>query len=196
MGFHSDDLENFYMCLFSLSLAGKTNEWLKSHPNQSLTNSKDVEEKFVQIFFPISRYIKVKFEISMFRQGADESFCETWERFKMLLKKCPNNGFEGIAQLSIYLNGLISDTKMVLDATVGGTMMALDEEQVKRIVDALASINYQTQHDRKGIQKKRLLEFQMHSCIGHHLLKRIKRPSSSKQGRCILSQLPDLPERS
>ena len=102
MGFHSDDLENVYMRLFSFSLARKVKEWLNLYPNQSFTSWNDVEEKFLQIFFPISRYIKDKFEISMFRQGAEESFSETWDRFKMMLRKCPNHGFEDIAQLSIF----------------------------------------------------------------------------------------------
>ena len=31
-------------------------------------------------------------------------FCDTWKRFKMMLRKCPNHGFEDIAQLSIFLN--------------------------------------------------------------------------------------------
>jgi len=87
MSFQSDDLENVYMRLFSLSLAGKANDWLISLPNQSLTSWKDVEKKFMQRFFPISCYIKAKSEIYVFRKGADESFCETWERFKMILKK-------------------------------------------------------------------------------------------------------------
>jgi len=34
----------------------------------------------------------------MFRQGENESFYETWERFQMMLRKCPNHGFEDIAQ--------------------------------------------------------------------------------------------------
>jgi len=77
MSFESGDLENVYMHLFSLSLARKAKEWLKTLPNQSLTSWENVEEKFMQRFFPISRYIKAKFEISVFRQGADESLCET-----------------------------------------------------------------------------------------------------------------------
>jgi len=31
----------------------------------------------MQRFFPISRYIKAKYDISMFIQGAYEAFCET-----------------------------------------------------------------------------------------------------------------------
>jgi len=67
----------------------------------------------MQRYFPIFRYIKAKYEIFMFKQGADESFCETWEWFKMMLRKCPHHGFEDIAQLSIFHNGLRSDTKML-----------------------------------------------------------------------------------
>jgi len=56
----------------------------------------------------------------------------------MILRKCPNHGFEDIAQLSIFLTGLRSDTKMLLDAATSGTMMVLEVEQVARIIDALA----------------------------------------------------------
>jgi len=135
------------MRLFPFSLARKANEW---HPNQSLTRWKDVEEILLQRFFPISRYIKAKSKIYMLRQGAEESFCETWERFKRMLRKCPNHGFEDIAQLSIFINDLRSDTKMLLDA---------DADQATRIIEALATTNYQAQHDRQGHQKRGILEF-------------------------------------
>ena len=158
MGFQSGDLENVYMRLFSLSLAGKAKDWLRSLPNQSLTSWKEVEEKNLQRFFPISHYIKAKSKIFVFRQGADESFCETWEKFKMILRKCPNHGFEDIAQLSIFLTGLRSDIKMLLDVAAGGTMMALDVEQATRIIVALVSTDYQAQHDRQNTQKEGSLE--------------------------------------
>jgi len=158
MDFQSGDLENVYMHLFSLSLAGKAKDWLRSLPNQSLTSWNDVEEKFLQRFFPISRYIKAKSEIFVFRQGEDKSFCETRERFKMILRKCLNHGFEDIAQLSIFLTGLRSDTKMLVDAAAGNTMMAFDVEQATRIIAALASIDYQSQHDTQNTHKEGLLE--------------------------------------
>jgi len=126
---------NMSICVYFLfSLAGKAKEWLKSHPSQSLTSWKDVEDKFLQRFFPISRYVITKFEISMFRQGADESIYEMWERFKMMLRKCSNHGFEDISQLSIFHNGLMYDTKMFADAAVGGTMIAIDEKKQQRLL--------------------------------------------------------------
>ena len=68
MGFQSVDIEIVYMRLFPFSLAGNAKDWLRSLPNQSLTNWKDVEEKFMQRFFTIFRYIKAKSEISVLRQ--------------------------------------------------------------------------------------------------------------------------------
>jgi len=67
-------------------------------------------------------------------------------------------GFEEIAQLNIFDNGLRSDTKMILDAAVGGTMMEVDVEQENRIIDALASTDYQAQYDRQSVQKKGVFE--------------------------------------
>ena len=43
MDFQSGDLENVNMRLFSLSLAGKAKDWLRSLPNQSVTSWKNVE---------------------------------------------------------------------------------------------------------------------------------------------------------
>jgi len=117
-----------------------------------------VEEIFLQRFFPISRYINAKSEISMFRQGVEESFCETSERFKRMLRKCPNHGFEDIAQLSIFINGLRSNTKMLLDAAAGGTMMVPDANQAMRIIEVLATTDYQAQHDRQNHKKRGVLE--------------------------------------
>jgi len=42
MGFEERDKESVYLRFFPFSLAGKEKEWLKSHPNQSLTRWNDV----------------------------------------------------------------------------------------------------------------------------------------------------------
>jgi len=75
-----------------------------------------------------------------------------------MLRKFLNHGFEDIAQLSIFHYDIRYDTKMLLDAATGGTMRVVDVEQATKIIDALASIDYQNQHDKQGIQKKGLLE--------------------------------------
>jgi len=103
----------------------------------------------------MSRYIKAKSDISTFRQGNDEAFCDAWERFEIMLRRCLNHGFEDIAQLTIFHNGLRPDTKMILDVATNGTMMAVDVEQATRIIKALTSIDYKAQHDRHNAQPKK-----------------------------------------
>ena len=114
-----------------------------------------MKEKFLSRFFPLSMYIKAKYDISTFRQGPDEAFCEAWERFKVMLRRYRNHGFEDISQVNILHNGLKPDTKMILDAAVGGTMMAVDAELATRIIEALASNGYQARHDKQTIQPKK-----------------------------------------
>jgi len=75
-----------------------------------------------------------------------------------MLRKCPNHGFEDITELSIFLNGLKSNTKMLLDAAAGDTMMVVDVDQATIIIEALATIDYQAHHDKQGHQKRGLLE--------------------------------------
>jgi len=74
----------------------------------------------------------------MFRQGSNEAFYETWETFKVKLRKYLNHGFKDIAKLNIFHNGLRSNTKMLLDVAIGDTMMVVDVEQVTKIIDALS----------------------------------------------------------
>jgi len=82
-----------------------------------------------------------------------------------MLKRFPNHGFEDISQFNIFHNGLRPDTKMILDALAGGTIMIVDAEQVTRIINALASTNYEAQYDRHTMQKKGLLDLSTSDAI-------------------------------
>jgi len=94
MGASDEDVEVVYLRAFSFSLAGKEKTWLQSHPNKSLNTLEEVEEKFIARFFPPSRFFSVKSAIANFSQGYDEPLCETWEKFKALLRRCPNHNFD------------------------------------------------------------------------------------------------------
>ncbi|XP_019416042.1 PREDICTED: uncharacterized protein LOC109327378 [Lupinus angustifolius] len=98
-------------------------------------------------------------------QGTDEAFYEAWERFQALLRKCPNHGFEDIDQLNIFCNGLKPETKMILDAAAGGTMMSVDAEQATRIITALSATDRQAQHNRRTVQKRGVLDLSTSDAI-------------------------------
>ncbi|XP_019450616.1 PREDICTED: uncharacterized protein LOC109352889 [Lupinus angustifolius] len=130
-----------------------------------LTNWSDLETKLLTNFSPPARYVHAKFEISTFRQGVEEAFYEAWERFQMLLRKCPNHEFEDADQLNIFCNGLKPETKMLLDVAAGGTMMVMDAEQATRIITALSATYWQTQHNRRTLQKRGVLDLNTSDAI-------------------------------
>nr|GEY31630.1 hypothetical protein [Tanacetum cinerariifolium] len=55
-------------------------------PPRSITTWEDLVSKFINEFFPPSRTTSLRNEISNFEQKFSESFHETWERYKDLLR--------------------------------------------------------------------------------------------------------------
>nr|GEU46908.1 hypothetical protein [Tanacetum cinerariifolium] len=73
------------LMIFPLSLAGAVCRWLKKEPSRSILTWEDLVSKFINEFFPLSRTINLRNEISNFQQRFDESFHEAWDRYKDLL---------------------------------------------------------------------------------------------------------------
>ncbi|XP_020224161.1 uncharacterized protein LOC109806192 [Cajanus cajan] len=189
MGIHEGDEEVVYLRLFPFSLTGKAKVWLQSHPNQSLTSWSDVENKFVNRFYPSSKYIKAKLEITTFRQGADEPFYEAWERFNSLLRKCPNHGFEDIAQINFFVNGIKPEVKMLLDAAAGGTMMSISPEEATQIIESLASSDHQAEHGRHQSHKRGVLDLSTSDAI------RAQNKLLSQQIKTLTKQMAKIPQQ-
>ena len=124
-----------------------------------------MEEKFVARFSPSSKFISIKSVIAIFSQGYDESFCETWERFKSLLRRCPNHGFDDVAQLHIFDSGLRPQTNMILSALARGTMMSKSPKEVVVIIESIVANDYQNHHDGALIQRKGIMELDIQNAI-------------------------------
>nr|KYP41459.1 hypothetical protein KK1_037186 [Cajanus cajan] len=95
----------------------------------------------------------------------DEPFCEAWERFKSLLRKFPNHGFEDIAQLNFFVNGIKPEVQMLLDAAAGGTMMFVGPEEATQIIESLASSDHQAEHGRHQSHKRRIMDLSTNDAI-------------------------------
>jgi hypothetical protein len=113
-----------------------------------------LEEKFLERYFPQSRFMEAKTAIAVFTQGGNESLNEAWERFKSMLRKCKGHGFDELTQIHIFLNGLQSTHKTLLDATAGGSLISKTAEEAKVIIERMARNDHQGQHDRSPSQRK------------------------------------------
>ena len=79
--------------LFPFTLTGKAKDWLFTLPNGTIQTWEELELNFLEKFFPMSKYLDKKQEIENFRQGESESLYDAWERFNLLLKRCPGHEF-------------------------------------------------------------------------------------------------------
>ncbi|KHN07711.1 hypothetical protein glysoja_045476, partial [Glycine soja] len=101
----------------------------------------------------------------LFSHRSDEPLYETWERFKSLLRRYPNHSFDDAAQLHIFYSGLKPQTKMILDASTGGTMMSMSPKEAIVIIDVIAPNDYQSHHDRAPIQRKGIMKLDTQNAI-------------------------------
>ncbi|XP_058776378.1 uncharacterized protein LOC131650695 [Vicia villosa] len=119
-----------------------------------MTNWNELEEKFLERFFPQLRLLEAKTTISVFSQGVNESLNEAWERYKSMLRKCPSHGFDELTQIHIFRDGLQPQPKLLLDATAGGSLMAKTKEEAIEIIEKMARNDYHVQHNQGNPQRK------------------------------------------
>ncbi|XP_075489586.1 uncharacterized protein LOC142528422 [Primulina tabacum] len=79
----------------------------------------ELATKFLSKYFPPAKSAQLKIEISTFRQTNFEQFYGAWERYKELLRRCPNHGFEYWVQIELFYNGLNGLTRTTVDAVAG-----------------------------------------------------------------------------
>nr|GEX65731.1 DNA-directed DNA polymerase [Tanacetum cinerariifolium] len=79
------------LMLFPFSLEGAARIWLEKEPPQMIFTWDDLVSKFINQFFPPSKTTNLRNENTNFQQRFDESFSETWDRFKDLLRACPHH---------------------------------------------------------------------------------------------------------
>nr|GEY68188.1 reverse transcriptase domain-containing protein [Tanacetum cinerariifolium] len=75
------------LLLFHFSLEGEARIWLDKEPSRSILTWEDLVSKFINQFLPPSKTTYLRNEITNFLQKPNETFNESWERFKDLLRQ-------------------------------------------------------------------------------------------------------------
>lgn len=76
--------------LFPFSLRDKAKQWLHFHAPNTFTNQTNLSRAFLNKYFQFVKTAELR--MYQFTQYDGESLYETWERFKGLLRKCPQHG--------------------------------------------------------------------------------------------------------
>lgn len=71
-----------------------------------------------------------------------------------MLCKCTNHGFDDLTQIHIFRSGLHPQPKLLLDATVGGSLLSKSAEDTISIINRMDLNDHQVQYNRGTTQKK------------------------------------------
>ncbi|PHU17638.1 CBL-interacting serine/threonine-protein kinase 9 [Capsicum chinense] len=74
------------LTLLPYSLIGEAKKWLNSETLNSITSWDGLSQKFLIIFFPSGKTVKLRSKIVGFKQRPDENLYQAWERFMELLR--------------------------------------------------------------------------------------------------------------
>ncbi|GAU10391.1 hypothetical protein TSUD_422810, partial [Trifolium subterraneum] len=105
--------------LFGFTLIGRAKDWLQCIPSGTITTWKELEDKFLERFFTNDMFLARRADITGFEQGESESLYEAYERFKLLLRKCPNHSLDNMEQMQMFIRGLRMQSRMLIDASAG-----------------------------------------------------------------------------
>ncbi|PNY08906.1 hypothetical protein L195_g005444 [Trifolium pratense] len=151
--------------LFKHSLTGRAKDWLDTIPPGTINTWGEVEQLFKARFFPLHKFVERRKEIQNFEQSDNKTLHDAWERFKLSLKKCPDHGLDNLAQMQYFTQGLRPQTRMLLDASAGGSLKNKNEMEAKELIETMAHNEYRVQNDRGAKKKGGLLELDTQDAV-------------------------------
>jgi hypothetical protein len=71
-----------------------------------------------------------------------------------MLRKCQNHGFDELTLIHIFRNGLLQQSKLLMDATTGGSLLSLSAADATAIIEKMALSDHQGDYNRNPSQRK------------------------------------------
>jgi len=75
-------------------LRDRASAWFHSLQIGSITSWDEMRKVFLSRFFPRSKTAQLRNQITQFTQRDGESLYDAWERFKEMLRLCPDHGLD------------------------------------------------------------------------------------------------------
>lgn len=87
-----------------------------SVPSETITNWDQLEQAFLNKFFPPSKTANLRIQITRFGQKDGESLSEAWDRYKAMLEACPHHRLEKWLVIHTFYNDLDYSSKVSIDS--------------------------------------------------------------------------------
>ncbi|XP_075489529.1 uncharacterized protein LOC142528372 [Primulina tabacum] len=137
--------------LFPFSLRDKSKAWLNCLPVGSITTWEDMAKAFIIKYFPPSKTMKLRADITTFAQFEQESLYEAWERFKDLLRRCPHHELPHGLVVQTFYYGLLTPNRTMIDAAACGNLLRKTAEEGYELLEEMAASSYHPQSERNNL---------------------------------------------
>ena len=101
----------------------KAKDWLYELAPGMVTSWESMKRAFLEKFFPTSRVILLRKQISGIQQNEGESFLAYYECFKTLVASCPQHQMKEELLIQCFYEGLLPIERQMLDASAGGALV-------------------------------------------------------------------------
>nr|GEY56324.1 reverse transcriptase domain-containing protein [Tanacetum cinerariifolium] len=132
-----DDALRLY--LFPYSLTHHATSCFNCFPRNSITTFEQMAKMFLEKYFPPSMVTKLRNEIINFRQRPDESLFEAWERYIILIDRCPNHNMLPVTKIDTFYNGLTLRHRDTINAAAGETFMKRRPEECYDLIENITA---------------------------------------------------------
>ncbi|CAN6557194.1 unnamed protein product [Malus baccata var. baccata] len=131
--------ESIKLRLFPYTLKDQARRWLLTLPSGSISTWAQLNENFLNKYYPASKTLDMRTQILSFAQKPNEEFHEAWERFKELIRKCPHSGINTTDQMHIFFRGLNMTTKTLVNASCGGSYKDKNAQEACLLFEKMAA---------------------------------------------------------
>ncbi|XP_049358865.1 uncharacterized protein LOC125823547 [Solanum verrucosum] len=129
------------LMLFPLSLTGEATNWLNEMPDDFIRTWTELKKAFLERFFPESKELQMKDQLSTHKQLPGEAMHDTWWRFIQKLMKCPNHDLTERHLKQAFYRSLNYVTKPVVDASYGGSFTRKPFSESMQLLDEVSKNN-------------------------------------------------------
>ncbi|PWA55425.1 hypothetical protein CTI12_AA426800 [Artemisia annua] len=136
-------LDSIRLNLFPFSLSHDAENWFYTLKTHSINSWEEMFVKFLSKYFPRSKMIQLRRDILNFRQLPMESLFEAWERFKSLLRKCPDHNILLLDQILTFYNGITPSDRDKIMLAAGGAFRRKTPQEAYDLIKNMTLHHYQ-----------------------------------------------------
>ncbi|XP_042059417.1 uncharacterized protein LOC121803910 [Salvia splendens] len=145
--------EQIRLRVFPFSLEDDAKDWLDSMEPNSIRTWEAMVEKFLEKYYPPSEALKRQSEIISFEMTPQESIRGAWERFKGLMKRCPNHGLNPTHQVLAFYRGCLPEAKRELNLSAGGSLLKKGEAEAMEVIERVTSNDEGWNNERSKVHR-------------------------------------------